>query len=107
MEKITVYRGDSTIVKEFTIVGYATLDVSWVGRKAVVGSIGDTPEFSAEMVKDQNTTMFLGYLEPAETDSLEPGVYIVIYEMENLSILPKFRREVQYELTVAEEGIAQ
>lgn len=107
MEKITVYKGDSTIVKEFTIVGYAALDSNWVGKKAVVTAIGATPEFSVEMVKDAATTMFLGYLEPAETDSLDPGTYIVIYEIENLSILPKFRREIQYELTVEEEGIAQ
>lgn len=106
MDKITVSKGDSTIVKELTLEGYDTLDANWTGRKVVRVDLDTAPVLDEIMVKDVAGTMFLGYLEPVETDTLEVGSYIVIYEIENLVILPKFRKETKYKLKVTQEGIA-
>lgn len=106
LEKITVFKGDSTLVKELTIVGHPDLSsADWVGKKAVRVDLDTSPVISATMVKDAGNTMFLGYLEPTEVDGLAVGEYIVIFEVTNVVILPKFRKELHYKLKVEQHGI--
>ena len=105
LEEITVYKGDSTVVKEFTIEGYPTLDNNWTGKKVVRASLNTTNLIDTVLDKAQDDSMFYGYLNPAETLLLDVGVYTIIYEIENLTISPQFRREIHYKLVVEQHGV--
>jgi hypothetical protein len=106
MDKITVYKGDSTDVKEFTIDGYTTLNSNWTGKKIVRVDLDTDTILDLDTTLDKSTdeTMFLGYLNPTETNALDVGTYFLIFEIQNLNILPQFRREIHYKLSVKQHG---
>lgn len=105
MATIKVFKGDSTIVKEFTIDGIDTLDSNWTGKKVVRADLDTSPILEVELEKAADNSMFFGYLTPVETDAIPVGEYIVIYEIENQTLAPKFRREKHYKLKVQQHGI--
>jgi len=104
MDKITAYKGDSTDVKELSIDGYETLNSNWTGKKIVRVDLDTATVLDTTMLKSTDETIFLGYLTPAETDTLDVGTYFLIFEVQNLTISPQFRRELHYKLVVKQNG---
>lgn len=104
IEKIT--RGDSSRLYEFSVEEFPDISsLNWIGRKGVVRSLGETPLINEAIEKDSESTKFLGFLTPEETSSLEPGRYLLIFELQNLSITPPYREEFKYKIKIEEQGL--
>jgi hypothetical protein len=114
-KKIVIYQGDTSPVVEFSSPSNLDLSsVDWTGSIVVRATkcnprTGDHTVTGGALItkvleKATDNTMFLAWLEPAETQGLPPGVYIWVVEITNLTLTPALNVEEHMLLTIEEQG---
>ena len=111
-EKITVIQGNLTDIYEVSPFengeAVATLsDAGWSCRSVLVENLGDIPLIDNTVtLKTIDDLYYRVAFEPDDTTPLAIGTYIWIIQVENSTVVPKYRREKQISLTVEAQGLA-
>ena len=83
----------------------STLDGNWNCRMIVAKELGGTSLIDrAVTVQTDDNRSFRAYLTPTESTGLI-GEYVWSVQVENLTITPEYRKEIQISLDISKQGI--
>ena len=111
IDRIEVIQGDLTDILEVSPFeeGEETANLSdagWTCKSAVIKEMGDVPIFERDITdKTVDDLYFRAAIDPDDTTVLAVDSYIWVIQIENLLVLPKFRREKQVELVVEPQAL--
>jgi hypothetical protein len=104
MQIVRLIRGDSSHKYAIGISGVSSIGAGWTCKMVVTPTL-ESGDYVVDKPLGLNLagTAFEGQIEPDESVFLTAGKYYMIFEIENIS--EHFRREVQYELQVLDNGV--
>jgi len=102
-----IHRGNTTDVVYVrpSVLDGATIDANWSCKTAVVNTAGDVlVDTTTITAKSADDTEFKVYLTPTQTNALNPDSgyqeYIWVVQLENTTLTPPIKRDIQFRLGV-------
>lgn len=102
---LKIYQGDSSDVLTLKGDSRLVLDDNWLAFLVVVfdEDTSQTPIITKRMCKDPENCIFYSMLTPQETSLLEPGKYIIGFQIENPCL--NFKKEIHEKMKVLKQVV--
>lgn len=99
----TLYQGDSSDIVAVAVysAGVQVTDLTgYSGKFSIVKALGDVAEVTKDMVVVGDE--FRSQLTPAESNAIDPGIYIGVVEIKNDTL--EFKKEHHITVTINKQG---